>query len=100
MLNLDANEIMGEETQGISKLMRECGLVDLLDVPGAGPEGQQQGTCRRGASRRVDFMLGTARVYSSIRRSGALEHNDGIVSDHRGLYVDLDPTDTLWWKHG
>jgi hypothetical protein len=36
-------------------------------------------------------MLGTARVHSSIRRSGALEYNDGIVSDHRGLYVDLDP---------
>lgn len=26
----------------------------------------------------------------SVQRSGALEYNDGIVSDHRGLYVDLD----------
>jgi hypothetical protein len=34
MLNLDANEILGEETQGISMLMRECGLVDLLDMSG------------------------------------------------------------------
>jgi hypothetical protein len=34
MLNLDANKILGEEMQGISKLMRECGLVDLLDING------------------------------------------------------------------
>ncbi len=72
MFNLDANEILGEETQGISKLMRECGLVDLLDIPGMGPEGQLQNTYRRGTSRRIHFMLGTARVHSSIRRSGAL----------------------------
>jgi hypothetical protein len=36
-------------------------------------------------------MLGTQDVHSSIRHSGALEYNDGIVSNHRGLYVDLDP---------
>jgi hypothetical protein len=92
MLNLDANKILGDETQGISKLMRECGgLVDLLDIPGMGPEGQLQDTYRQGTSHRINFMLGTARVHSSIRHSGALEYNDGIVSDHRGLYVDLDP---------
>jgi hypothetical protein len=37
-------------------------------------------------------MLGTQHVHSSIRHSGALEYNYGIVSNHRGLYVDLDPT--------
>jgi hypothetical protein len=36
-------------------------------------------------------MLGTARVHLSIRCSGALEYNDGIVSNHWGLYIDLDP---------
>ncbi len=29
ILNLDANEALGEESQGIAKLMRECNLVDL-----------------------------------------------------------------------
>jgi hypothetical protein len=28
-----------------------------------------------------------------MHRFGALEYNDGVVSDHRGLYVDFDPTD-------
>jgi hypothetical protein len=37
-------------------------------------------------------MLGTPRVNSSVRHRGALEYNDGIISNHRGLYVDLDPT--------
>jgi hypothetical protein len=91
MLNLDANKTLGKETQGISKLMRECGLVNLLDILGMGPEGQLQDTYRRGTSCHIDFMLGTARVHLSIRCSGALEYNDRIVSDHRGLYVDLDP---------
>jgi hypothetical protein len=44
VLNLDANEILGKETQGISKLMQECGLVDLLDMSGMGPEEQLQDT--------------------------------------------------------
>jgi hypothetical protein len=30
-------------------------------------------------------------IQTSVHQSGALEYNDGIVSDHRGLYVDLDP---------
>jgi hypothetical protein len=44
MLNLDANENLGKEMQGISKLMRECGLVDLLDMLGISPDEQLQDT--------------------------------------------------------
>jgi hypothetical protein len=91
MLNLDANETLGKEMQGISKLIRECGLVDLLDMPGIRPVKQLQDTYRRGTNRRINFMLGSQHVHSSIRCSGALEYNDGIVSNHRALYVDLDP---------
>ena len=32
ILNVDANEVIGEESQGIAKLIRECGLTDLLDA--------------------------------------------------------------------
>ena len=35
-------------------------------------------------------MLGSQRVRDCVLRCGALEYNNGIVSDHRGLYVDLD----------
>lgn len=91
ILNLDANEVMGEESQGISRLMRECALVDLLDIPNLEAADQLHDTYRHGNNRRIDFMLGTQHVQTCIRRRGALEYNDGIVSDHRGLYVDLDP---------
>jgi hypothetical protein len=36
-------------------------------------------------------MLGMQRVKSCVKCRGALKYNDGIVSTHRGLYVDLDP---------
>jgi hypothetical protein len=38
ILNLDANKALGEESQGITKLMRECNLVDLHNIPGMEPE--------------------------------------------------------------
>jgi hypothetical protein len=28
---------------------------------------------------------------SCVQCQGVLEYNDGIVSDHQGLYIDLDP---------
>jgi hypothetical protein len=34
ILNLDANKALGEESQGIAKLMHECNLVDLHNIPG------------------------------------------------------------------
>jgi hypothetical protein len=44
ILNLDANEALGEESQGIAKLMRECNLVDLHDIPEMELEQQLQDT--------------------------------------------------------
>jgi hypothetical protein len=59
ILNLDANEALGEESQGIAKLMRECNLVDLHNIPGMELEQQLQDTYYRGDKRRINFMLGT-----------------------------------------
>ncbi len=46
ILNLDTNEALGEESRGIAKLMRECNLVDLHDIPEMEPEEQLQDTYR------------------------------------------------------
>ena len=89
---LDANEVIGEESCGISKLMHDCGLFDLLDIPADDASIQLKDTFRRGTNRRIDYILGTERVLESARRRGALAYNDGIVSDHRGLFVDFDPS--------
>jgi hypothetical protein len=37
-VNLDAKEFLGEESQGMAKLMMECDLVDLLDKPELDPD--------------------------------------------------------------
>jgi hypothetical protein len=44
ILNLDDNKALGEESQGIAKLMRECNLVDLHDIPEMEPEQQLHDT--------------------------------------------------------
>jgi hypothetical protein len=36
-------------------------------------------------------MLQRQQIQTSVHQSGALEYNDGILLDHQGLYVDLDP---------
>lgn len=52
ILNLDANEVLGEESQGIAKIMQECNLVDLLDMPELEPGQQLKDTYRRGNNHR------------------------------------------------
>jgi hypothetical protein len=66
ILNLDANEVMGEETQGISKLQRDFRLVDLLDVPGLAAEDQLKDTFVQGMNRLIFYMLGCPRVKDCI----------------------------------
>jgi hypothetical protein len=66
ILNLDANEVLGKESQGIAKIMRECDMVDLLDKQELEHEHQLKDTYRRGTNRRIDFMLGTQRIQTSV----------------------------------
>jgi hypothetical protein len=51
ILNLDANKALGEESQGIAKIMRECDLVDLLDMPELESDQQLKDTYRWGNNR-------------------------------------------------
>jgi hypothetical protein len=54
------------------------------------PDQQLQDTYRRGNKRWIDFMLGTPKIRECVQHRGALEYNDGIVSDHRGMFIDLN----------
>jgi hypothetical protein len=89
---LDANEVLGEESNGLSKLIHDCGLYDLMELLGADTSAQLTDTFRCGTNRRIDYILGTERPLQSVRHCGVLAFNDGIVSDHRGLFIDFDPT--------
>jgi hypothetical protein len=66
ILNLNVNETLGEESQAISKLMHECGLVNLLDVPNLEAAEQLHNTYRSGKIHRIGFMLGTQNVQTFI----------------------------------
>jgi len=39
-LALDANEVLGAESNGVSKILHECGMWDLLKVPGGNADAQ------------------------------------------------------------
>jgi hypothetical protein len=67
ILNLDANEALGEESQGIAKLMHECNLVDLHNIPGMEPEQRLQDTYQRGNKQRIDFMFGTPWIQTCVQ---------------------------------
>lgn len=66
ILNLDANESMGKDSQGISKLMQECNLGNLHNITGLDPEQELQDNYRRGNKRRINFMLGTSRICRAV----------------------------------
>jgi hypothetical protein len=67
ILNLDVNEALGEESQGIAKLMRECNLVDLDNIPEIEPEQQLQDTYWWGDKQWIDFMLGTPWIQTCVQ---------------------------------
>ena len=41
-------------------------------------------------SERLDYVLATPRILTSIKQTGILPYGEGIHSDHRGIFVDFD----------
>ena len=83
----DFNEPVTAMTSGMTQLLGNCNLMDVL--------GARLGTIRvpstykRGHSR-IDYALASPALYPFIHKAG-YEPFDyrGIFSDHRGLYLDL-----------
>jgi hypothetical protein len=92
ILSLNANEVVGEESIGIAKLMRDCCLYGLMDIiPDQDPDTQLKNTYHRGNNSHIDYILAITCLRNCIQHFSVLEYNDGIISDHHGLYVDFDP---------
>jgi len=81
VLLLDANGPL----ESISDIAQDFNLVDLHEEQDCA-----RTTQRRSSKHRIDFILGTPGVKAAVRRAGALAYSEGIQSDHRGLFVDLD----------
>lgn len=83
---MDANERLGSSSHGLTKLMRECKLVDLFH--------HHHGVCPEFATfdlgqNRLDYAIGSHSLLPYIVKCGYLAFYHGISSDHRGLFIDL-----------
>jgi hypothetical protein len=89
LLTFDGNDLAS--SPAVERIRHECGLYDIMLVPGGDTNAQLQDTFIRGNRRRIDHILGLQRFQEARRRYGALEYNNGLFLDHRGLFVDFDP---------
>ena len=87
ILMLDANEPMNKGTQGMAHLATECNLTDVYATRNKATK--EQATYARG-TKRINFILISAKLLPAVTQAGALAFYDGIESDHRGIFVNFD----------
>ena len=81
----DLNEVLGRNTRGLTRLHSECGLVDAaLDQHGL----TDFTTYQRG-HHVIDYLLVDHNVLQCVKASGYEPFNIHILSNHRGLYIDV-----------
>ena len=81
----DFNEVLGETTRGLTRLHSECGLADaVLEKHGD----TNFTTYQRGKSV-IDYILVDDNVFRCIKLVGYEQFNLHILSDRRGIFMDL-----------
>ena len=89
ILMMDANdEWLESGSKSFQTFVKEMGLVDHL-YDKFKDKGLTETTYARG-KRRIDFILVDSSIVHAIKRIGTLGLNDGILSDHVMLYMDID----------
>ena len=81
----DMNEVIGLDTRGMSKLLGECGLLDAC----LERHGLTDFTTYQRGNRVIDYILVDRNVMQSIQSIGYEPFNIHIISDHRGIFIDL-----------
>ena len=89
LLQIDANESTDSVNSALHTFMRNNKLLDLHLFRHQSFETPTPATYDRGR-RKIDFMFGTQLVANNIHRIGIHAFSEIFISDHRGLYVDLD----------
>ena len=82
ILSFDANEFLHDTSVG-----EFATSLDLADLHATAPS---LTTCQKSTHGRIDYMLGSSGVVSSMIQHGTLSYAEGLTSDHRGLFVDID----------
>jgi hypothetical protein len=84
LIMMDSNGQISDDS-GIQRFMSECDLDDLHS------ETPAPSTYIGSTKRRIDHMMGCSTVKQSMTSSGSLSYIEGPQSDHRRLFVDLNP---------
>ena len=87
ILMIDANEQLDQHSSGIAKLLTSCNLIDA--IAGRHHQATTTATYTRG-TKQIDFILTSAHIAQAVTGSGLLAFFDGIHSDHRGSFIDID----------
>ena len=86
ILMLDANERLGGEKEGITRLLADTGLTDIFSL-------NKASTCtiatHNKGTHRIDFMFGTINLLPYVHQCGYTAFHQDIISDHRGIFLDI-----------
>ena len=88
LLMMDSNGQLSDDDD-LKTFITQCDLADLHSHSPA------PSTYIGSATRRIDHMLGCQTVLDAMHGSGSLSYTKGPQSDHRGLFVDLQPATLL-----
>ena len=83
----DFNEVLGSERDGMSQIVSETGLIDLMAAHH--PDVPPPATYARG-HKRLDYVLGSPHVQAALQAAGYETFDNRIASDHRGYFLDFD----------
>ena len=84
LVMMDSNGQLHDD-KDIQQFLVNCDLADLHQQDPA------LSTYIGSSHRRIDHMFGCSQTVTSLSASGSLSYLEGPQSDHRGLFVDLDP---------
>lgn len=84
---IDANEQIDTNASSIAKLAIECSLIDIIAT--RHQQAHNTATYTRG-TKRIDYILVNETLARAVTDCGILAFFDGIHSDHRGSFIDLD----------
>ena len=83
----DFNEVLGNERDGMSQIVSETGLIDLMAAHH--PADPPPATYARG-QKRLDYALASPNVQAAVKAAGYEAFDNRIASDHRGYFLDFD----------
>ena len=79
------NKVLGETTQSLTRIHSECRLNDAA----LEKHGETDFTTYQRGKSVIDYMLVDNNIYRCIKSVGYEPFNFHILSDHRGIFMDL-----------